>query len=1811
VTSKRLSTILLSIILLLLAVPLAAQEGTPTSEPADVIGNVAGSIANDGTARVIVQLRAPNVSSDFSTQGHSLQVDSVQQQFTGSLPPGVQYIGQFETIPAVVTEVTNTGLQALRNNPRVESLTLDLPLEGHLSLAAPLINADDVWNNTGYTGNGTTVAVIDTGFDTDHPDLAGALIAEKCWLSNSANGVCPGTGGTTSDSAEDDEGHGTHVSGIVTSDNTSDRGIAYDANIIALKTLGSTNGGMLSDTVLALEWLYNNHGTLQTDVVNMSLGGGAFTGNCDANGSGFATVVANLNSEGVVVFASSGNDASLTTIGMPACITGVIAVGATYVQGYSSGINLGVCEDATTVVDQVSCYSNVSPELDILAPGTFILAPEMGGTSTYMAGTSMASPIAAGVAALMKEANPELTATVAEEIIEGTGVTVTDNRINQDYPRVDALAAVDASTVTGSGEFTSGSNSVAENVGTVSVPLVLNVTNGSAYLDDVTFDVAYTGDGASDLNNPPATVTFTQANGLTNGSYNANLDLSIIDDNNYTGNRIVGITLSNPTNGASLGSTTTHNLTITENDSTAVVTIEFAQTSSSVSEDAGNTVTVNLVVTGDTVTGTYGASVGYTDGAGIDGTDYSGDTTVTFDCSAGCAVGTQTTTVVTITDDTNDENQEVLDVTLSSPTGGATLGTNTTHELTILDNDTQATGTVNFDATSSSVDEFDAGTTINLSMVVVDGPPNIPGPVQLEVGYTGDGAAELTSAPGIVTFDSENEFGVGTYTATLNLTFDDDNLDNGDRNVVLTLSNPPSYVSLGTNTAHTLTIIDDETQATGTVAFDANTPTTVAEDANPGSITLPVELMVVDGPPNIPSPFDLTITYSGDGATSLNNAPTTLQFDNADGFDAGTYQADIVVSFNDDTLDNGDRDVIVTISNAPQFVTLTDDTHTFTIQDDEEQATGTVNFGSTAPIIVDEDAGSINLPVNMVVTGGPPNIPSLIDLTVTYTGTGEGELTTKPATLSFTKTGGFDGVNSPYGAILNLTFDGNDVDDDDRSVTVTLSNAPQFVTIADGEHTFTLQDNDTFGVTVDPFLDLETSEDGSTDMFSVVLESAPTDTVTITIASTDETEAVATPGTLTFDATTWNVKQTVTLTGQDDNEADGDVGYIVTLSATSNDTDYNGIAIDQVEAINFDDDIPGLSIDAPSPLTVTEAGGSITFDVALNTLPSADVIIDINSDDITEGTVNPVTLTFTSANWNSVQQVTVTGVDEAIDDDDQTFVVTFAAASSDTDYNTLSDRTYNITNTDDDDADLVVTGDASSETGEDGTSRSFALALASEPTAEVTVALSSSDTSEGVVSPATLTFTPLNWNVAQDFDVFGLDDADVDGDQTYTVTLAASSSDGKYDGLTDTTDFTNVDNDDPNTAPVAADDAYSVTVGNTLTVTAPGVLDNDTDTEDDGLIPILQTDVTQGTLALANDGSFTYTPDMSASGTDSFTYVANDGTADSNVATVTITLNTTPVNTAPVATDDSYTATVGQMLNVSMPGVLKNDTDADGNPLTATLQSDVTQGTLTLNPNGSFAYTSNRDVFGTDSFTYVANDGTADSNVATVVINLADPAGTPPRLYPYNGESLTSAIDYDTNFSFRHLDDVEWYGMWIGTADYNSQVLYQWYPATANSTGNTSGTGICDTTTMTCTIPDDAWVVGDGSYIWWMSYWGPNFQQWMTYWSDTTFSVNMTAPVSSPDPRTAPTNPTSNPDALVWERDPGVMWYQVWMGDPLTPTTIVSDWYDASEICDATTCTLDIPGVLPAGDYQWWMQAWGPGGFATWEDFGGYNFTVE
>ena len=221
------------------------------------------------------------------------------------------------------------------------------------------------------------------------------------------------------------------------------------------------------------------------------------------------------------------------------------------------------------------------------------------------------------------------------------------------------------------------------------------------------------------------------------------------------------------------------------------------------------------------------------------------------------------------------------------------------------------------------------------------------------------------------------------------------------------------------------------------------------------------------------------------------------------------------------------------------------------------------------------------------------------------------------------------------------------------------------------------------------------------------------------------------------------------------------------------------------------------------------------------------------------------------------------------------------------------------------------------------------------------------------------------------------------GTITNTASVESSAREVTYTGNNSDRESTDVT---LNRAPVANEDSYVTREDTPLTISAPGVLSDDTDADGDPLTvaSVLET-TSAGTLTHNANGSFTYTPSNNSNGADAFTYKATDGTAQSNAATVTIVVRA--VNDAPSAADDSAQTEKDTPLDVD---VLSNDRDAERDEISITNVSDPAHGTAALNSDGAVRYVPDAGYTGSDPFTYDLSDGNGGTDTATVNVTVSD-----------------------------------------------------------------------------------------------------------------------------------------------------------------------------------------------------------------------------
>ncbi|WP_026691049.1 S8 family peptidase [Alteribacter aurantiacus] len=314
---------------------------------------------------------------------------------------------EFDFADIVHVSLPEQAVRGLENNPNVAFVEENHEVQAYaqeVPYGIEQIGAIDVQVNDGNTGNGVSVAVLDTGIAA-HEDLN--VVDGESFIAGEPD-------------YEDYNGHGTHVAGTVAAldNDLGVLGVSPDVDLYAVKVLGADGGGSHASIAQGIEWAVDN----DIDVVNMSLGG--------AVGSTTLEQAVNYaHSQGVTLIAAAGNEGSLipglNTIGYPAKYDNVIAVGAV-----DSNNNR-------------ASFSSVGNELDVVAPGVSILSTYLGNDYAALNGTSMASPHVAGAAALLLAENPGLTNDQVRAVFNETAVPLGDH-FYYGNGLIDVRAAIDA-----------------------------------------------------------------------------------------------------------------------------------------------------------------------------------------------------------------------------------------------------------------------------------------------------------------------------------------------------------------------------------------------------------------------------------------------------------------------------------------------------------------------------------------------------------------------------------------------------------------------------------------------------------------------------------------------------------------------------------------------------------------------------------------------------------------------------------------------------------------------------------------------------------------------------------------------------------------------------------------------------------------------------------------------------------------------------------------------------------------------------------------------------------------------------------------------------------------------------------------------------------------------------------------------------------------------------------------------------------------------------------------------------------------------
>jgi subtilisin len=446
----------------------SADESPSARQKREVFGKVIDIARQNGTARVIVGLQdnfrpiASLPQAELSER--KLAIKNTQDDFLNRFPVlrGASSLKQYEYIPFLAFETDAETLESMQSEGLISSIEEDVAEPPTLAQSTVVVGAPTAWTS-GFSGSGWAVAVLDSGVQKDHSFLTGKVVSEACYSTTSGTNsvsLCPGgvpssivaDAGLNCDPAVSGCAHGTHVSGIVAGRGTSFSGVARDSNIIAVKvfsrfdTEASCGTGnpfpcvlsYVSDQISGLERVLALSSSINIAAVNMSLGGGNNTANCDVSQSARKAAIDNLRAANIATVISSGNNGYTNAMGAPACISTAISVGST--GDGSSGATL----------DAVSSFSNSVSFLNLLAPGQWIassVAVTGGSTTTYQnySGTSMAAPHVAGAFAILRQRKPDATVSQILNALTATGLPILDTRNSVSKPRIripEALAFI-------------------------------------------------------------------------------------------------------------------------------------------------------------------------------------------------------------------------------------------------------------------------------------------------------------------------------------------------------------------------------------------------------------------------------------------------------------------------------------------------------------------------------------------------------------------------------------------------------------------------------------------------------------------------------------------------------------------------------------------------------------------------------------------------------------------------------------------------------------------------------------------------------------------------------------------------------------------------------------------------------------------------------------------------------------------------------------------------------------------------------------------------------------------------------------------------------------------------------------------------------------------------------------------------------------------------------------------------------------------------------------------------------------------------
>ena len=659
--------------------------------------------------------------------------------------------------------------------------------------------------------------------------------------------------------------------------------------------------------------------------------------------------------------------------------------------------------------------------------------------------------------------------------------------------------------------------------------------------------------------------------------------------------------------------------------------------------------------------------------------------------------------------------------------------------VTVTDDDTAGL-TLTPLAVSASENGGEATVTVVLDTTPTSNVVVAAGAISLEVDVSSD-----------LTFTSGNWNAAQTMTLT---GLDDGAVESPDPTELIAFSVTSVdgiYNGIATHADVTITLIDDDgfgvfwtpssatvAEASGSANFQVSiigTPSstvTVTPTTASSAVTLSAALVFTPGNAGIPQ--DVTATAVPDDVDVITNLVANI--------DASVASDDVLYhSF-----------VLPTVS-----VTVTDDDTRGLAVD-------------TSPRTVSEADGEY--PIGVALTSKPSG-------DVVVTATSGGSIAFSATTLTFSPT------NYATASTITATAVDDDIDSADRTDTVLLAVSGADATYdatLDESISFTLTDDDTFGVSVSTAT-LTTDENGGTATFTVVLDSEPTSSVTL--SATGSAGVLDVTATLDFSPGLYSVMQTFTVTGVD-NQVDSvsDAVVALALAPSSDDGMYDALILSDVATTITDDDVHGFTLSDTFVFVPELLNSAGTVSVRLDTEPINDVTLLTSAIGSGVMAVSPPALTFTVGNYADTQLVTVTSLDNDVAAVNVTDTLRLSPSSTDALYGAAAPLDVSVTFIDDDTADIVRLPIPSTfSLSENGATLNVTFWLSSEPVDLVTISFAADTAGEISFSPGSdMVFSPTNWATANSVLVTTLDDADR-GNFTVGLDFAVSSgTDTQYPG---------------------------------------------------------------------------------------------------------------------------------------------------------------------------------------------------------------------------------------------------------------------------------------------------------------------------------------------------------------------------------------------------------------------------------------------